>query len=34
MTFLQPNKLPYTIQTQNLVGGSKVVCNASITVGR
>jgi hypothetical protein len=34
MTFLQPNKLPYTIQTQNLVGGSNVVCNASITVGR
>jgi hypothetical protein len=34
ITFLQQGQLPYTIQTQNLVGGSNVVCNASIKVGK
>lgn len=34
VTFLQQGQLPYTIQTQNLVGGSNVVCNASIKVGK
>ncbi len=34
MTFLSPGQLPYVIQSQNLVGGSSVVCNASIKVGK
>ena len=32
LTFAQPNKLPYTIQTQTLVGGTYVACESSIGV--
>jgi hypothetical protein len=33
VTFLESHKLPYTVQSQSLVGGSSVVCNASVKVG-
>ena len=34
LTFAQPSKLPYTIQSQTLVGGAYVACGSSIGVTR
>jgi TadE-like protein len=34
LTFAQPNKLPYTIQSQTLVGGTYLACGSSIGVTR